>query len=67
MHRAKHYADLRRRPQPRWIEIGKHQPPWWWRRITGLIERGAEPSRAWSSSTRARWPPVDGAGRLKSE
>jgi len=43
VHRAKHYADLRRRPQPRWIEIGKHQPPWWWRRITGLIERGAEP------------------------
>ncbi|MET0152462.1 MAG: signal peptide peptidase SppA [Candidatus Binatia bacterium] len=24
--------------EPRWIEIEKHQPPWWWRRITGLIE-----------------------------
>src|SRR6476659_4684975 len=21
--------------EPRWLEIEKHQPPWWWRRITG--------------------------------
>jgi protease-4 len=26
--------------EPRWLEIQKHQPPWWWRRITGLIEEG---------------------------
>jgi protease-4 len=26
--------------EPRWLEIEKHQPPWWWRRITGLIEEG---------------------------
>jgi protease-4 len=24
--------------EPRWIEIEKPQPPWWWRRISGLIE-----------------------------
>ncbi len=31
--------------EPRWIEIEKHQPPWWWRRISGLIENapGAVP------------------------
>jgi ClpP class serine protease len=26
--------------EPRWLEIEKRQPPWWWRRITGLIEEG---------------------------
>jgi len=24
--------------EPRWIEIDKKQSPWWWRRITGLME-----------------------------
>jgi protease-4 len=26
--------------EPHWLEIEKHQPPWWWRRITGLMEGG---------------------------
>ena len=28
--------------EPSWIEIEKHQPPWWWRRLTGLMENGPE-------------------------
>jgi protease IV len=28
--------------EPSWIEIEKHQPPWWWRRLTGLMEGGPE-------------------------
>jgi protease-4 len=27
---------------PHWIEIDKRQPPWWWRRVTGLMEGGPE-------------------------
>ena len=28
--------------EPSWIEIEKRQPPWWWRRLTGLMENGPE-------------------------
>ena len=28
--------------EPHWIEIEKRQPPWWWRRISGLMERGPQ-------------------------
>jgi protease-4 len=28
--------------EPSWIEIEKHQPPWWWRRLTGFMENGPE-------------------------
>jgi protease-4 len=27
---------------PHWIEIEKRQPPWWWRRVTGLMEGAPE-------------------------
>ena len=27
---------------PHWIEIEQRQPPWWWRRVTGLMEGGPE-------------------------
>lgn len=26
--------------EPSWIEIERRQSPWWWRRITGLLEEG---------------------------
>ncbi len=26
--------------EPRWIEFEESQPPWWWRRVSGLIESG---------------------------
>ncbi len=26
--------------EPHWLEIEKRQSPWWWRRITGLMEEG---------------------------
>jgi protease-4 len=26
--------------EPSWIEYQKRQPPWWWRRLTGLFDAG---------------------------
>jgi protease IV len=28
--------------EPHWIEIEKRQPPWWWRRVTGLMQGGGD-------------------------
>ncbi len=28
--------------EPSWIEIEQRQPPWWWRRVTGLMESGPQ-------------------------
>ncbi|MGH7897627.1 MAG: signal peptide peptidase SppA [Candidatus Binatia bacterium] len=27
--------------EPRWIEYEKRQPPWWWRRVTSLLDTGS--------------------------